>query len=328
MSFFRDHYLPHRQLQQDELEKIAVTLEQLRTAYKATVSPRILRSPRSSRKHLRQLQLANPVSVNIAQDRVATAGGALVAPNITPELRAQLTAFSEDKATAHAMFGRAEKYPGHARNVYGPEVMSKALDRLVNKTRPGQPIIAVGGDSGRILNESSLATGIHVPKATSREGREAINRAIGLHEARELQSLKSPGTKKKFFSHVDTQPMLNDMNIANTFQGKGGEELRAAFHALRKPELEQLKDLLRADPRSVSLIETLQSGGRISRHGRRHIEQTYRSTRPPQRTPQLIQPTPPKRGFFRRLLDRFMPNKPSKETLAKLTLPAHTRTRA
>ena len=125
-----------------------------------------------------------------------------------------------------------------------------------------------------------------MPKAKTKYGREAFNRTVGLHEAEEMKSFRrSPSRPMKgttheapgptFHSHVGVQPMLNDVIIANTFKGRGAKDLRAQVGAMRRPELDTLKTVLERDPRSVELIERLEAGGRISRHGRKYLDKMY-----------------------------------------------------
>ena len=77
------------------------------------------------------------------------------------------------------------------------------------------------------------------------------------------------------FSHHGTDPIVNDMNIANTLVGPGAAEAKRALHKMRAPEFRQLRRRLRDDPKSVELIDTLLGGGRINRHGRRHLRKAY-----------------------------------------------------
>lgn len=143
--------------------------------------------------------------------------------------------------------------------------------------KPPRFFIVQGGDVSRTLSEAG--GGVKIPKSKTPEAREAFNRTVGLHEATEMASARRSPSRDPdgptFFSHQGVQPMLNDVNIANTFTGTGAKEFKAQVDAMRAGELRGLKETLAGDPKAEALVERLLAGGRINRHERKYLDRQY-----------------------------------------------------
>lgn len=267
------------------LVKIAVTLSDLRRAYKAEVSPHLVRSTRSARKKIRGLRTLNRGT--LVGDSIGSAELQQLANAGSKKQLKEYIGNMSGVATLARMqveqlrdLGAKETPNKRLEQVFGGKYLRGANERVLDRAKKTKKdgFILVGGDTGRGLSELGNLMGVSVPKAKTSEGREAINRLIGLHEKLELKSYKkaySRGPQPTFFSHQGPQPMLSDIIIANTFKGKGGDEVRAAIKGLRGKELDSLQILLQSDPKASALIEKLQSGGRINRHQRKYLDRLY-----------------------------------------------------
>lgn len=150
--------------------------------------------------------------------------------------------------------------------------------RLIN--HPADILIGRGGDAVKALGKVAP---MPLPNIDG-SAKEVVNRLVDLHEISERSMQKSyPGMFPNFESHLGPQPMLNDMNITNTYTGPGADGVRQYMRTLRQGELDNLKS---AVPQHAEAIDRLQAGERISRHARRRIEIDYMrqalAGRPPQ----------------------------------------------
>lgn len=272
------------------IEKIAVNLEDLRTAYQNRVKPNLIRTTRSARKHLRSIADANKDGVlgSSFQGNRAMLGANMQSKDFYKNLDLDEIKNSGD-FQVEAMRGMGplsglkEKFNKHLDAVIGGDAAVSTVKRMQNRIKNlpknQKTFVQTGGDVGRTLSETAHHLGVQgIPKAKTPQGREALNRIFGLHEANEMQSYKnafSRGNLPTFESHQGPQPMLNDVIIANTFKGKGADEVKNIIGKLRSGELDNLKDTLSSDPKAVKFIETLQSGGRINRHARKYLDRQY-----------------------------------------------------
>jgi hypothetical protein len=265
------------------LEKVAVTLPELRRAYDAKVRPNLVRTPKETRKFFRRLAQANKGLTTADLIDEARSRTAMTVPKswINSKTLEDADDFGFDTAIGMALKKVKSAYKGQLdpdeAGLQAQRGLAKIQDKIKSTADPTYAIIQ-GGDVGRTMAETGHVFGANIPKAKTPEAREAFNRAVGLHEAAEMTSGRhspSRGPKPTFFSHQGVQPMLNDMNIANTFTGRGAKELKAQFHGMREDELSGLKSMLGTDPRSVALVEKLQAGGRINRHERKYLDRQY-----------------------------------------------------
>lgn len=272
----------------ERLEKVAVTMKMLRKAYKARVKPHLVRSAKSERKFFRKLVDANPTGELGDALRGLRAGGAAVtlSKDVKNVTRQQMREHGE--RTAQGLLGAKVKQrfkgqldPENVADMYERNLLR--AQRRVKETPDKKLFIQMGGDTSKLMSDGAPGLGLPIPKAKTKYGREAFNRTVGLHEAEEMKSFRRSASRAMpggdpgptFHSHQGVQPMLNDVIIANTFKGRGARDLRAQVGAMRKPELETLKEVLKRDPRSVELIERLEAGGRINRHGRKYLDRMY-----------------------------------------------------
>jgi hypothetical protein len=271
-------------------EKIAVDINQLRKAYHARVTPHLVRYTKGERKYLRHVIDANKGNdFGLRFQRISTQSPA-APPKVTYAKKTLDDAAAEGRewVELNRAFGFKEGYKGQFDPDRAAEDARKSLARLkdkASKTPDRNAFIHMGGDVSRSLAEDAHALDRPMPKAQTSRGREAFNRAMGLHEASEIHSMRrSPSRPRNledgptFNGHMGVQPMLNDVNIANTFTGEGARDLKAQVDALRMSELAELKESLKADPRSAELIDRLLAGGRINRHQRKYLDQQYAKT--------------------------------------------------
>jgi hypothetical protein len=147
-----------------------------------------------------------------------------------------------------------------------PELADAVRDQIIKATEhlPARSTIVQEGDMSKMLQH------VGIPKSelpTSPAGKEMLNRGVFMHEVREAQPHKGVFN---FASHRTIEPMLQDMNIAATATGPGGAETARAFRALRRPEVDQLAEVIGPDVRRLNLgVE------RMSRHGRKRLQESY-----------------------------------------------------
>ena len=272
----------------ERLEKVAVTMKMLRKAYKARVKPHLVRSAKSERKFFRKLVDANPTGRLGDELRGLRAGSAALTLSKDGIKVTKQQAREHGERAVQGLSGANVKprFKGQLDSDNVADMYERNFARLQRRMK-GTPnrdtFILMGGDTSKLLSDGGPGLGIPIPKAKTKYGREAFNRTVGLHEAEEMKAFRrSPSRTMKgeavgptFMSHMGVQPMLNDVNIANTFKGRGARDLRAQVGAMRNPELATLKEVLKQDPRSVELIERLEAGGRINRHGRKYLDRQY-----------------------------------------------------
>ena len=175
-------------------------------------------------------------------------------------------------------FGQALK---RQMNVY-----HETIDRVLDNPNP-YPVLLGGEDLSVAVGS---AAGFPVPQTGA--GKEAVNRLIRLHEAEEastgrrLARLGEGATGGTFASHLDLNPMLQDVNIANTMKpspslsSKGVQEVKDFVGAMRKSELSDALKELEERGSQVSApntarykkhLQDLMEGQRINRHARKFL---------------------------------------------------------
>lgn len=276
------------------MRKVAVSLDDLRAAYAAQVSPRLVRphpAEREAREQLAAELSSLPSDPNdfMAQLRRGGARGA-----------AQMNMPMVSNAGQHADLYRDHGYPDMVQNqvrgsLLGAGASLSAADRISDLARRGAQgtedrlraasvrMRGAGRDDRVILQGGNVANAANMPHEhlVSGPAKEMFNRAAALHEASEISAMRRLKEQNhRFRSHVSTDPMINDVIIANRMTGPGADELRAATMSLRENELRDLRSQLSDDPRAVSYIDQLLNGGRISRHARRYLELRHRSGLP------------------------------------------------
>ncbi|MEC8306674.1 MAG: hypothetical protein VXZ72_02310 [Chlamydiota bacterium] len=265
-------------------EKIAVTMADLRRAYKARVKPHLVRPPKNERRFFRQLAQANEgTAAGQGLQGLRLQMAALTLPKEMIESQSATDAYNAgiNMAKQFKQHGVKPRYKSQLDPVDVALRTQKNLAATQAKLKnvpDSKLFIRQGGDTSRLFGEAGPSLGLSMPRSRTPEAREAFNRTVGLHEAAEMTaSRRSPsrGFRPTFESHQGPQPMLNDVIIANTFKGKGAKEFKAQVGAMRKKELGNLKLHLSSDPRSVELIEKLESGGRINRHQRKYLDRQY-----------------------------------------------------
>jgi hypothetical protein len=133
--------------------------------------------------------------------------------------------------------------------------MAKATSKFTGETKmvrlnkteaitmpDGKSIILKGNTSNFVRAEGKMIGGKWVTKkaVTTPPAKEIVNRTIGLHEAAEVKAItKTPGLSS-FSTHRGAQPVLNDLNIAATLEGKGAVEAANALRTARSSDLRAL----------------------------------------------------------------------------------------
>lgn len=257
--------------------KEAVSIQDLRRAYTKLVKPRVIRMSRGDFKFERRQQA---LLKEMGYGRIAD----MMRANEVPFAAIPKSALTPSKQQLE--FSMGQMYGSLPRQKQ-EELVNRAY-RSVVRIRPkvdsikGDHVISMSGDPVKKLR----GLGVDTSDLASPQAKELYNRTIGLHEATEVQSVNRAIRKAKrqgetfdqrptLFSHHGTDPIVNDMNIANTLTGPGSAEAKRAFHKMRASEFKQLRLKLRHDPKAVELIDTLTSGGRINRHGRRYLRNAY-----------------------------------------------------
>ena len=103
------------------------------------------------------------------------------------------------------------------------------------------------------------------------KGSEAFNRAIGLHEAAEMRSMKEIGAGKpreRFMSHLSLRPALQDLIIAATYTGPDAPAFRKQMLLMRRPEISQLVRYFK-DNGNTGMASQLEALVDQARRGRR-----------------------------------------------------------
>ena len=166
------------------------------------------------------------------------------------------------------------------------------MGQVLESSNP-YPILLGGGDLAK--NTSRLARDVYgenLPVPKTGAGKEAVNRLIRLHEAEEgstarrLARLGENATGGRFATHLDINPMLQDVNIANSMKAspslgrKGVQELKSYVNEMRSPELFDM--LVELNQRGAKVsgsdaqryrkhVEDLMAGKRINRHARKFL---------------------------------------------------------
>jgi len=277
----------------EDMEKSAVDLSQLTKAYRATVKPNVLKATRGQAKatnRLHTLIKRRGASPDVLRNiRNANVGGALP-PHYVKSYR--------DADVAREV---VKHQYGSAATAAELEAARKRMVGQFNSAGSRGAIEMPGDQSKAIRNLGNNF--LNVPSNLSGESKNMINRITGLHEAAELKAAanKIKGGKYRgvsFETHQGPNPMLNDVNIANTLTGPGSKEVRELYMRMRRPELQNLRNMLAGDTRAEALIDKMLGGGRISRHGRKYLDRAHDNY--------LSKPKPkPKRSIIRRLRDLF-----------------------
>lgn len=253
------------------LEKHAVDISQLTRAYNKTVKPAVFRVSRGQAKanaRLRKILTER----GAPQELVSTFGQAQLAAAVP---KRQVLQYKNPDLIRNIVGQATSPYLTKSEVRAAQESMVGQVNRMKVK---GRGMIGMPGDQSRAFKYEA---GVDVPKDLSGSAKNIINRATGLHEAAELKAFIQSATSRgkasgpTFASHIGPNPMLNDVNIANTLTGKGSEEAARVIMQMRRPELKMLRAQLNHDVRAKELIDRLLSGNRISRHGRRYLDRAY-----------------------------------------------------
>ena len=250
------------------MDKEAVDLSQLRKAYSAMVKPRVFKSTASEAKATRRLhkvlERRGAPEALINQLKQGEISAAFSTANLPPR-----------GAAAH-----------HTEQMLGPYLTPSELRKAQRqaesqlgrlRARSSQPVISMPKDQVTAFNQHA---GLYSPNVTG-ESREVFNRAIGLHEAREVRALNRSASRHMgmggptFHSHLGPDPMLNDVIIANTLKGEGAQGAKDLIMRARRGELYSLRRALKGDPKSVELVDRLLAGGSINRHGRKYLDRAH-----------------------------------------------------
>jgi hypothetical protein len=105
-----------------------------------------------------------------------------------------------------------------------------------------------------------------MPYLKKPQSREMFNRSVMLHEVAELG--KQPG-RYRFLSHDSLKPPLQDLNIAATLTGTGGKEAATAIRRSRWPDMKLLYQ-------EFPQLKRLRLGKqRLSRHAIKRIQEIF-----------------------------------------------------
>jgi len=274
--------------------KVAVSLGDLRAAYAARVSPLLVRphpAELGSRRQLAAELSSLPADPNNFMSMLSRQGARGAATMNMPLVT---------NAGEHASLYREHNYP----SVMGGQVLNRLLgagaeqptaERIADMARRGaqgtenrlraasERLRGAGLDDKVILQGGNVANASNFPSAHLKSGpaKEMFNRTAALHEASEISAMRRLNEQnRRFRSHASTDPMINDVIIANRMTGPGADEMRAATMELRGNELADLRKQLSDDPRAVGYVDELMRGGRINRHARRYIELRQRGDIP------------------------------------------------
>jgi hypothetical protein len=238
------------------LEKIAVSLEQLRVATNA-MKHKVLRAgvqdaarPLSAARTRKILALAQKDAKAGAHegdfDKVMSGFTEIARHTVSP-----LSFPKDSKRTRNLISAQAAEL--------GEDIAPALAHRARQKSLEGRALIA--GDTIKTLNGKLSFKDIDASRLTPKD-REAFNRSIWLHENAELG--KHPGVNR-IDSHLSVRPPLQDLNIAATLRGPGA----GAAQAIRD---------LRANDSIVRLdgFDGLNLGHeRLSRHAIRRVQDSY-----------------------------------------------------
>ena len=255
------------------MEKRAVDLNQLTKAYSSVVKPLVNKAPRSVAKAEERLvktvsQRGAPQQLTTYQNQMRLQAGGI--PNQNVRMMQQNPGMIQ----------------GQVGQMVGPylkpnelaAVQKRAVDQVNSMSTRGRGVINMPGDQSQALRNT---TNTYVPSNLSGEAKNMYNRTVGLHEAAELKAFNQSASAGRarmgptFESHFGPNPMLNDVNIANTLTGKGSSEASSLIMRTRRPELMRLRAQLSGDVKAQGLIDKLLGGQRISRHGRKYLDQAH-----------------------------------------------------
>lgn len=254
------------------MEKRAVDLNQLTKAYNSVVKPAVFKATRGEAKAQQRL-------FNTLTQRGAP-------PQVTGQFNQVRIGSGVPNQHVRMMQQNPRMIQGQVNQMVGPYltpselkvVQQRTLAQTQRMNSGGRGIIGMPGDQSQAIRN---LTNTYVPNNLSGEAKNMYNRTVGLHEAAELKAFNqsaSAGRAKMgptFESHFGPNPMLNDVNIANTLTGKGSSEASRLIMRQRRPELMRLRAQLSGDVKAQGLIDKLLGGQRISRHGRKYLDRAH-----------------------------------------------------
>jgi hypothetical protein len=254
----------------EDMEKSAVDLSQLTRAYRATVKPNVFKATRGqtkATKRLSELIKRRGASYEVVKNLNQANIGAAIPKETINALKQDVNLVRESvKNQVGAYLKPAELEAAQRISIGQANSMSS------------RGVISMPGDQSKAIRQYSA---MYVPSNLSGESKNMINKITGLHEAAELKAIDKQIRSGKvyagpsFQTHAGPNPMLNDVNIANTLTGPGSREAREFYMRMRRPELRDLRNMLAGDPRAEALIDKMLGGGRISRHGRKYLTQAH-----------------------------------------------------
>lgn len=165
----------------------------------------------------------------------------------------------------------------------GADTFGKAMEHGVRQTKGGRALTkAPQWDEVVNLTGKNHPLRRYSPKGEDSKSFMSTN--ANLHEVDELvagRAVAAGGRKGKNLMpsqinknhHIGLDPILNDMNRANTATGVGSAEFRGAMKKQRWDELDFLEKVLPNE--SAQHIATLKRGGRISRHAKRKLNRDW-----------------------------------------------------
>lgn len=229
-------------LSAERMEKIAVTLKQLREATAPLMGKVIRKHPKKK--------------------ATMTAGGGFIETAKGPDFR----------IVAKGDYGKATLR--HNEGIRAKKERLKTLNQIRRMKADSSGVSAAWGipDKSSAAAEAAklkkdIAAGIKRTKRTPAE-REALNRSVLLHESREIRELRR-GPDKKFKGHHNAAPPLQDLNIAATAEGniaRIGDDIRK----MRRPEIGMLK---RRHPTSFGRLDL--GNERLSRHAIKRLTKLH-----------------------------------------------------
>lgn len=247
------------------MEKVAVTLEQLRQATKPITESGLLR-----RRTLQHESYSRPLTGGWFTSNKGPPHASVLA---NPPRGKRL--FDEAEETfSPVQYVRQD--PGRLNREWyiHLENMQRAQQLQINRQNTLGSHIFQRGDIGEHLARHGRTQPLQTP-----EGKEAFNRFVLLHERAELA--RQDGTRP-FSGHASLRPPLQDLNIAATLTGPGSEAA-AGIRTLRHREMKEFYN-------AVPQAERLDLGNqRISRHARKRLQGLYESAAPVRPSPFIVE---------------------------------------
>ena len=166
----------------------------------------------------------------------------------------------------------------------GANTFGKTMEHGIRQTKGGRALTkAQQWDDVVNLTRKDHALRRYNPKGEDAKSFMSTN--ANLHEVDELVADRAVAAKRRRKArnlmpsqinknhHMGLNPILNDMNRANTATGVGSVEFRGAMKKQRWDELDFLEKVLPAE--SAQHITTLKRGGRISRHAKKRLNRDW-----------------------------------------------------